>query len=184
MNTSVILKSTPTYGTVKAAHRSRCRQRQPSRRWPIRLRWHRRLLRIGKRRYAQMISKTIKEFVERMGAAFVGSSDAQGNPHLAAGIGVSVPEANRLVFEAWFCRTTLKNLTENPRMAVAVVDPASGNGYQFFGRVEKVEDTAVLDGFLPGGEPPELPQVQWRLEMRVEEVTAFSAGAHSDRPLG
>jgi len=131
-----------------------------------------------------MITEPIKEFLAKMGAAFVATSDAQGAPHLAAGIGVSAPEPNRLVFEAWFCRATLKNLTENPKMAVAVVDPASGNGYQFFGRVEKVEDTAVLNGFLPGGEPPELPQVQWRLEMRVEAVTTFSAGAHSDRPLG
>jgi predicted pyridoxine 5'-phosphate oxidase superfamily flavin-nucleotide-binding protein len=131
-----------------------------------------------------MITEEIKSFVEGVGHAFVATSDAKGNPHLAAGRGVSVMRPDRLIFEAWFCRTTLRNLQENPRIAVTIVDPATGGGYQFCGRVEKKEDTAVLNGFLPEGEPVELPQVQWRLEVKVETVLAFSADAHSDRPLG
>ena len=131
-----------------------------------------------------MISDGIKVFAERVGHAFVATSDAKGNPHLAAGRGVSVFEPNRLVFEAWFCRTTLRNLQTNPQIAVAIVDPATGNGYQFSGVVDKKQDTAILDGFAPDIEPPGLPQVQWRLEIRVESVMAFSADAHSDKPLG
>ncbi len=131
-----------------------------------------------------MITEGIKSFAERVGHAFVATSDAKGTPHIAAGRGVCAVDPDRLVFEAWFCRTTLQNLQENGKVAVAIVDPATGNGYQFSGRVEKTEDTAVIDGFLPGQEPPGLPQVQWRLEVRVESVTAFSADAHSDRPLG
>ena len=131
-----------------------------------------------------MITKGIKEFVERIGHAFVATSDAKGTPHLAAGRGISAVEPDRLVFEAWFCRTTLRNLQENFKIAVAVVDPATGNGYQFSGGVQKTEDTAVLDGYLPDVEPLGLPQVQWRLDVKVESVMAFSADAHSDRPLG
>jgi predicted pyridoxine 5'-phosphate oxidase superfamily flavin-nucleotide-binding protein len=148
------------------------------------MRWHRRLIRIGKRRYVNMITDGIKRFAEGVGHAFVATSDAHGHPHLAAGRGISVSAPNLLVFEAWFCLTTLRNLQENPRVAVAIADPATGNGYQFTGRVEKQEDTAILDGYLPDVEPPGLPQVQWRLEVRVESVMAFSADAHSDRPLG
>ena len=69
-------------------------------------------------------------------------------------------------------------------MAVALPDPATGNGYQFTGVVEKREDTAVLNGYLPDLEPPGLPQVRTRLEVRVQRVMAFTADAHSDRPLG
>jgi uncharacterized protein len=130
-----------------------------------------------------MITKSIKEFVEGVGHAFVATSDAQGNPHLAAGRGIAVFEPNLLVFEAWVCQTTLRNLQQNVRIAVAVADPGTGNGYQFCGRVERQDDTAVLDGYLDA-EPAGLPQVQWRLEVRVESVMAFSADAHSDRPLG
>ncbi|WP_246044642.1 pyridoxamine 5'-phosphate oxidase family protein [Geomonas ferrireducens] len=160
------------------------RHRHPSRRWPIRLRWHRRMIRIGKRRYVNMITQAVKDLAERVGHAFVATSDAGGNPHLAAGRGVALFEPNRLVFEAWFCPTTMRNLQDNRHVAVVVADPDTGNGFQFVGVVERSADTAVLDGYIPDLEPPGLPQVQWRLEIRVEKVMAFSADAHSDRPLG
>ena len=130
-----------------------------------------------------MITDGIIRFAEEAGHAFVATADEKGNTHLAAGRGVTVIRPNRLVFEAWFCQTTLRNLQQNPRIAVAIADPATGIGYQFTGRVEKTEDTALLDGYLDG-EPPGLPQVQWRLEVRVENVMGFTADAHSDRPLG
>jgi uncharacterized protein len=131
-----------------------------------------------------MINEGIRRFAERVGHAFVATCDAGGKPHLAAGRGVAVFEPNRLVFEAWFCLTTLKNLQENPKVAVAIADPATGNGYQFIGVLEKSEETALMDGYLPGQEPPGLPQAQWRLEVKVENVMAFTSDAHSDRPLG
>jgi general stress protein 26 len=131
-----------------------------------------------------MITESIKTFAEGVGYAIVATSNLAGSPHLAAGRGVSVLEKNRLVFEAWFCVTTLKNLQENPKVAVVIADPATGKGYQFLGRVESKKDTAVLDGFLPDLESSDLPQVQWRLEVRVESVMVFTADAHSDRPLG
>lgn len=131
-----------------------------------------------------MITEAIRKFAEQVEHAFVATCDAQGNPHLAAGRGVSVVAPNRLVFESWFCLTTLKNLAENQRLSVVIADPVSGNGFQFLGRVERKTDTAVLDGYVPDLEPSGLPQVQWRLEIRVESVMAFTADAHSDRPLG
>lgn len=131
-----------------------------------------------------MITEVIKIFAEGVGHAYVATADLNGTPHLAAGRGVSVQVPNRLVFEAWFCQATLKNLQENPKVAVAIADPVTGKGYQFLGRVESKKDTAILNGFLPDLEPSGLPQVQWRLEIRVESVLVFSADAHSDRPLG
>lgn len=131
-----------------------------------------------------MVNEEIRTFAERIGHAFVATADAHGAPHLAAGRGIAVFEPNRLVFESWFCQTSLRNLAENPHISVAVADPLTGNGYQFLGLVDSMTDTAVLDGFTPDLEPAGLPQVQWRLEIRVESVMAFTADAHSDRPLG
>lgn len=131
-----------------------------------------------------MVTDSIRSFAASLGHAFVASTDSEGNPHLAAGRDIRFPEASRLVFEAWFCATTLRNIQANPRIAVAIADPATGKGYQFLARVEKTEETALLDGYAPELEPLELPQAQWRLEARIEQVLAFSAEAHSDRPLG
>ena len=131
-----------------------------------------------------MISETIKMFVESFDAAFVASADGTGVPHLAVGRDPKIPDPDHLAFEAWFCRTTLKNVTENRRVAVAVVMPDSGAGYQFIGTVEEVATTALLDGHAEEDiEPPGMPQVQSRLLVRVDLVMEFSEGAHTDRPF-
>lgn len=130
-----------------------------------------------------MITDEIRRFIEGVEYAFVASSGGDGFPHLASGQGLRSPDPGHLVFEAWFCHTTLKNLEENPLVAIAVADPVTGNGYQFVGRIETSEEAAVLDGYAPDAEPPGMPQVQSRLRVSVEKVMAFTAGRHSDRPL-
>lgn len=130
-----------------------------------------------------VISVSIKEFVQKVSHAVVASSDSSGVPHLAATAAVSVPDPSHLLFEAWFCTTTLRNVKENPQVAVAVADTGSGRGFQFLGRVEKSEETALLDGFVED-EPAGMPQVQSRFTVLVESVMEFTAGAHTDQPLG
>jgi predicted pyridoxine 5'-phosphate oxidase superfamily flavin-nucleotide-binding protein len=130
-----------------------------------------------------MISDKLKLFIETIDRAYVASADESGVPHLAAGTDPKIPDPRHLVFEAWFCPTTLRNVARNPRVTVAIVVPDSGAGYQLCGTVETMIDTAVLDGYAPGTEEPGLPQVQSRLVVRVDEVMEFSAGVHSDRPL-
>ena len=131
-----------------------------------------------------MISETIKMFVESLGAAYVASTDATGTPHLAVGRDPKIPDPEHLAFEAWFCPTTLKNVTENPRVAVVVVLPDSDSGYQFIGTVDQIAATALLDGHAGEDiEPPGMPQVQSRLLVRVDVVMEFSEGAHTDRPF-
>lgn len=131
-----------------------------------------------------MISETVRQFMEKAGLAYVASADEAGFPHLAAGRDLQVPDSRHVAFEAWFCHVTLHNVAHNPRVAIAVTDPATGDGYQLLGVVEQAEDVAILDGFAPGLEEPGMPQFETRLVVRVEQVMAFSAGVHSDRPLG
>lgn len=130
-----------------------------------------------------MITDSIKRFVEGVEYAFVASANSAGCPHLAAGRELRVPDSGHLVFEAWFCYTTLDNLAENPAVAIAVADPLSGNGYQFIGRVVHREAGAMLDGYAPDQEVQGMPQVESRLSVAVERIMAFSAAAHTDQPL-
>lgn len=130
-----------------------------------------------------MLSEDIKRFVEAIQVAFVASADVGGCPHLAAGMEMKVLDADHLAFENWFCRTTLRNVSGNPQVSVVVVDPETGSGFQFAGQVVHARDTAILDGFLPDAEPAGTPQTLTSFVVRVEEVTEFSAGAHTDLPL-
>ena len=96
-----------------------------------------------------MITEKMKRFIEGANSAYVASADQRARPHLAAGRGIKVPDPDHLVFEAWFCHKTLENVSEVPPVAIAVIDAGSGVGYQFAGRVERIEQIGVLDGYAP-----------------------------------
>lgn len=130
-----------------------------------------------------MISPKMKRFIEETGRAMVASADQFGHPHLAVGEGLTVRGRQELIFEAWFCRETLTNIQQNPYIAVAVIDAGSGRGYQLTGRVVRTTDVALHDGLPPRAEEPGLPQVQWRVVIRVEQILEFAQGVHSDQPL-
>jgi hypothetical protein len=130
-----------------------------------------------------MISEKLKKFIEETNCAFVASADQRSRPHLAAGRGLKVPDPEHVVFEAWFCRKTLENVAEVPRITMAVIDAATGGGYQLSGTVEKVIPIGILNGFAPEAEAPGTPQVESRMVVRVEEIMEFSTGTHTDHPL-
>jgi len=131
-----------------------------------------------------MITTEIKRFVEERGVATVASADADGRPHLALGSGIKVLDDEHLLFENWFCQTTLRNIEQNHRVAVAVMAAGSATGYQFIGRVVHGFDLALLDGYAPGRVPVSDLQALTSLVVRVEEVLSFCTGIHSDLPLG
>lgn len=130
-----------------------------------------------------MISEKLKKFIEEANWAFVASADQRSRPHLAAGRGLKVPDPDHIVFEAWFCRKTLENVAEVPRVTTAIIDAATGAGYQLAGTVEKVIPIGILNGFAPEVEAPGTPQVESRMVVRVEEIMEFSTGAHTDHPI-
>lgn len=111
------------------------------------------------------------------------SADADGCPHLALGSGIRVLDSAHLLFENWFCQTTLRNVERNRRVAVAVMAAESATGYQFIGNVVHGEDMALMDGCAPGRAPVSDLQALTRLVVRVDEVLAYCSGIHSDLPV-
>ncbi len=82
---------------------------------------------------------------------------------------------------SWFCPGTVTNLERNRRISLVVWDAAEDTGYQLVGEVEKVEESAFLNGYAPeveGSSPS--PQVERRLLVRVDKVIGFSHAPHSD----
>jgi len=131
-----------------------------------------------------MLTDDIKRFIETIPLAFVASADTAGHPHLALGNDVKALDGDHLLFENWFCQTTLHNVDLNPRVAVAVMAPDMTTGYQFIGTVAHGFDAAILNGYAPEQEPPDEPQTLTRFVVRVEEILAFCSGIHTDLALG
>jgi predicted pyridoxine 5'-phosphate oxidase superfamily flavin-nucleotide-binding protein len=130
-----------------------------------------------------VITDKIREFIEEIDLAYVASSDTEGHPHLAAVRGLTVADSGHIVFSEWFCPKTIRNIFGNPQIAIAVMDPSTGRGYQLIGMVEKTMDIGILDGYDPGVESPATPQVLSQLAIRVDEIMEFTHGVHTDQPL-
>ncbi|OGU00394.1 MAG: hypothetical protein A2X80_11375 [Geobacteraceae bacterium GWB2_52_12] len=131
-----------------------------------------------------MLTNDIKCFIEGIAFAMVASSDASGHPHLALGSGIKALDGQHLVIENWYCQTTVKNLDQNPSIAIAVMSKDSKIGYQFIGNVVSGYDIALLSGYAPKVEPPGEPQSLTRIVVKVEEILAFCSGIHTDQSLG
>jgi len=113
---------------------------------------------------------------------FVVTSDRVGLPHMAAAGKLTYSADNRVEVAAWFCPGTVANLEENRRISLVVWDPLRDLGYQLLGEAEKVEELAIMNGYVPGEEKdPPLSQVERQLTVRVDKITDFRHAPHSDR---
>lgn len=127
--------------------------------------------------------KKVVNLAERIGHAFIATSDTRGLPHVAVARKVALaPDGERLVVEEWFCPGTLTNLQENRLLAIVVWDPTNDLGYQILGETIEVEDTAIMDGYAPNiARDASLPQVERRLRIRADKVIRFSSAPHTDQ---
>jgi predicted pyridoxine 5'-phosphate oxidase superfamily flavin-nucleotide-binding protein len=130
-----------------------------------------------------VITDEIKKFIEGLDIAYVASSDLEGHPHLAAVRGLAAVDSSHIVFSEWFCPKTISNVAGNPQIAIALMDPDTGKGYQFVGIVERTMDIGILDGHDPSVGSPETPQVLYQLAIRVDGIMEFTHGVHTDRQL-
>jgi hypothetical protein len=118
---------------------------------------------------------------QKLGHVFVTTADSKGLPHVAAAGRLSLGTDGFLAVAAWFCPGTVMNLGYNTKISLVVWDAAADTGYQLLGNVEKVEETAMLDGYVPEMESTgPSPQVERKLFVKVDKVMGFSHAPHSD----
>jgi predicted pyridoxine 5'-phosphate oxidase superfamily flavin-nucleotide-binding protein len=131
------------------------------------------------------ISETVKEFIQKANIIYVGTSDKDGIPHLAAGERIVVKDGEHVRLEAWFCVKTIENLMLDPAIAIAAIDPSTKDGFQLIGKMEKIEDKMMMDGFAPSLEEKwaGVPTTEYAITVTISHVLKFTTGVHSDSPL-
>jgi hypothetical protein len=115
---------------------------------------------------------------------FVGTSDRGGIPHIAAAANLEITPDRHLAVASWFCPGTVANVQENRNVSVVVWNPSTDEGLQILGTVERIEESAMMDGYAPEletGHPS--PQVERRLVLKVGKVIAFSHAPHTDTEI-
>ncbi len=122
---------------------------------------------------------------QKLGHVFVATADSKGLPHVAAAGRLSLGTDGLLAVAAWFCPGTVMNIEHNHRISLVVWDAGADTGYQLLGNVEKIEETAMMDGYIPEMESTgPSPQVERQLLVKVNKVMAFSHAPHSDLEEG
>lgn len=115
----------------------------------------------------------------------IGTADAVKRPHIAAAGPLENAADGTVAVAEWFCPGTVLNLEQNGRIVLVVWDPDTDTGYQLSGTLEKMEESAVMNGYEPELEKADpIPQTQRRLTVRIANVFAFSRSPHSDVPIG
>lgn len=108
------------------------------------------------------------------------TADAGGEPHLASAGSITAEPPDRVRVRYWFCPQSLANLDRNRSVAVVLWNARIDTGYQLIGKVEKVEQTMMMDGLAPEEETEPIPQAEQELLIRVHKVLAFRYAAHND----
>ncbi len=130
---------------------------------------------------AQMLQEAVS-LAQEVGHVWLATADANKKPHIAAAGKIRFADGIRVAVTEWFCPGTLANLSDNGSVAVVVWKPDADLGYQLTGRLEKIKDLSILDGYEPLIEQRQiLPQVQREILIRVDKVTLFKLGPHSDQ---
>ena len=131
------------------------------------------------------IIQSVVTLGQKLGHVFVATADLKGLPHVAAAGRISLGADGLLAVAAWFCPGTVVNLEHNTKITLVVWDAVADTGYQLLGNVEKIEETAMMDGYIPEMESTgPSPQVERQLLVKVNKVMAFSHAPHSDLEEG
>ena len=133
-----------------------------------------------------MNTEAIKQAVmlgDKVGHVFVATADEAGLPHIAMARNMSFLPEGWVTVKAWFCQGTMNNMQASRSVSLVVWDPAIDRGYQLTGRIENVDEVAMMDGYVPGQDDSSLPQTERRLLVRIDKVIKFTREAHEDREM-
>jgi hypothetical protein len=127
------------------------------------------------------------DLIRRLGInlryVFVATVDSSGQPHVAIGEQVAFSDDCQLIFENWFCPTTLENIACNSRVSVVAVVPDTGKGYQMLGSVIRDSGTAILNACNPIVTTPTPSEALTRFVVKIDKVLEFTGKIHSDIPI-
>ena len=123
----------------------------------------------------------VTALARKTGYVYIATADGKAMPHVTVAGSLERGGRGQVVIKEWFCPGTVANLKVNKAVSVAVWDFHCDVGYQLLGRLERIDDLAVLDGYAPDVEAEKpMPQVEKQLVITVEKILDFSLAPHCD----
>lgn len=131
------------------------------------------------------ISGEIKDFLKNY-LAYVATVDEKGMPNVVPKGDMAILDDNTVVFADLYSHQTKKNLTQNPNIAITVVNPASYRGYQLKGKakiIEQGKEYNLLSKQLSGEGQLNHPDAKYAVKVNVNKIIDIGYGETADKEI-
>ena len=117
--------------------------------------------------------------------AWVATADASGLPNVAPKGSVQVLDNQTLLFADIFSNKTRTALEQNPKAALAVIDPARPEGYQFKGDAVLLNSGPIFEKVKEElkKRAPKLPEPKYVVKINVTEVYSLTPGPEAGKKI-
>jgi predicted pyridoxine 5'-phosphate oxidase superfamily flavin-nucleotide-binding protein len=129
---------------------------------------------------SRRIPDHVKKFLSGK-IGWVGTASRDGMPNIALKGSLRLLDDEHLLFADLFSKKTRKNLEENPRVAVMVIDQDTLAGYLLKGRAELFSDGPLYKAVVEElkNSPKHLPDPKYVVRITVESIYDQSLGPNS-----
>jgi hypothetical protein len=130
------------------------------------------------------IPKHVQDFLPGK-LAWVATASRDGEPNVTPKGTLKILDQFHVVFADLFSLKTRKNLLENNRVAVTVVDAATARGYQIKGTAKIIASGPLFDEteMLLKDSPKAMPPLNYVVNITVEAVFDQSVGPDSGKQI-
>ena len=113
--------------------------------------------------------------------AVVATASNDGTPNVGPKGSVHVVDDETLAFSESTGEKTLRNLQQNPKVAVMVVDREKGDGYQFKGKAELLAEGDFLEQVARRQEARGRRRPKHAVRIDIEEIYSVKSGMTGQR---
>jgi hypothetical protein len=130
------------------------------------------------------IPKHVQDFLPGK-LAWVATASRDGEPNVTPKGTLKLMDENHVLFADLFSLKTRKNLLENSKVAVTVVDATTAKGYQIKGTAEVVDSGSLFDETSKQMKesPAGLPPLHHVVKITVEAVFDQSVGPEAGKQI-
>jgi predicted pyridoxine 5'-phosphate oxidase superfamily flavin-nucleotide-binding protein len=121
------------------------------------------------------LSNEIKAVFEKQ-LAVIATSSANGTPNVGPKGSMYIADDETLAYSEGTGEKTLRNIQENPKVAVLVVDRENSDGYQVKGTAEVLTDGDLFESVAKRSEERGRPRPKRVVRIKVDEVYSIKPG--------
>ena len=108
--------------------------------------------------------------------AFIATADKQGNPNVGPKGSMEVVDDATLAYAEGTAEKTLRNLRENPNVALVAVDRERHNGFQIKGTAKLLDSGGLFEQIARRSEERGRPRPKYVVEIAVDEIYSVKPG--------